>query len=78
MAAALGGPWRRLGSFGVVAVLVAALLALPLIFVLASVVAPVSEAWSHIASTLLPRYVWNTLLLTAGVACGVVSMGVVS
>ena len=76
--AALTQPWRRLGAIGIFTLAVATLLALPLLFVLASLLSPSTDAWSHVASTLLPRYVWNTVLLTAGVACGVVSMGVVS
>jgi iron(III) transport system permease protein len=37
-----------------------------------------SETWAHLAATGLGRYVGNTALLLAGVACGVVSIGVVS
>ncbi len=58
--------------------LVAALLALPVLSVLSSFFLGQSDTWRHIASTLLPRYTANTALLLIGVACGVVSMGVVS
>jgi iron(III) transport system permease protein len=57
---------------------VAALLALPIVTVLASVFSGASDTWAHLASTVLPRYVWNTLLLLIGVSWGVVSMGVLS
>lgn len=70
--------WHRLGILGIVSLLAAALLALPVVSVLASFLVGQSDAWSHIASTLLPRYTANTALLLVGVAAGVVSMGVVS
>lgn len=69
---------RKLGLLGVFAIVTAALLALPVVSVLASIFSGGTGAWQHIASTLLPRYVWNTLLLALGVAAGVVSMGVVA
>ncbi len=69
---------RKWGLLGGVAVATAALLALPVVSVLASVFDGGTDAWQHIASTLLPRYAWNTLLLALGVAAGVVSMGVIA
>jgi len=59
-------------------VVIAALLALPVLVVAASFFGGLSQNWSHLAATALPRYVGNTLLLLLAVACGVVSMGVVS
>ena len=58
--------------------LIAAALALPVLAVAASFFGGLSDNWSHLAATALPRYVGNTLLLLLAVACGVVSMGVVS
>ena len=58
--------------------LIAALLSLPVLAVVASFFGGLSDNWSHLAATALPRYVGNTLLLLVAVACGVVSMGVVS
>jgi iron(III) transport system permease protein len=69
---------RKLGPLGGMAVATAVVLALPVVSVLASVFGGATDAWQHIASTLLPRYAWNTLLLALGVAGGVVSMGVVA
>jgi iron(III) transport system permease protein len=69
---------KTLGLLGGAAVLVAALLALPVVFVGASFLGGASDAWGHLAATALPRYVGNTAMLLVGVACGVVSMGVVS
>ena len=51
---------------------------MPILAVLASVFGGASDAWTHIASTALPAYVANTLFLLVAVACGVVSMGVLS
>jgi iron(III) transport system permease protein len=58
--------------------IIAALLAVPVISVATSMLSGESQTWSHLASTALPRYVANTALLLAAVACGVVSMGVLS
>jgi iron(III) transport system permease protein len=69
---------RKLGLLGAVSIGTAALLAVPVVSVLASIFGGSTEAWQHIASTLLPRYAWNTFLLALGVAAGVVSMGVVA
>src|SRR5688572_13925674 len=60
------------------AILIAALLALPVVSVVMSVFSGAGETWQHLAATALPRYVLNTALLLAMVACGVVSIGVVS
>ena len=56
----------------------AALLALPVLAVVASFFGGLSENWSHLAATALPRYVGNTALLLVAVAGGVISIGVVS
>ena len=69
---------KRLGLLGAAALGTGALLALPVLAVVASVFQGGGEAWAHLAGTLLPLYVGNTLLLLAGVAWGVISMGVVS
>src|SRR5688572_10045405 len=60
------------------AILIAALLALPVVSVVMSVFSGAGETWQHLAATALPRYVLNTALLLAMVACGVISIGVVS
>jgi len=69
---------KALGPLGGTAVVIAAVLALPVLVVGASFFGGLSHNWSHLAATALPRYVGNTLLLLLAVACGVVSMGVVS
>lgn len=55
---------------------IALVLAIPVLFVAASVVTPAVEVWSHLASTVLVRYVLNSLGLMVGVGVGVVVIGV--
>jgi iron(III) transport system permease protein len=69
---------KRIGALGGSALLIAALLALPVLSVVSSILQGAGETWSHLAATALPRYVWNTALLLLGVAWGVISMGVLS
>ena len=68
----------RLSGLGVIAVLVAALLALPVVVVVSSVFSPSEGTWAHLASTVLPEYVRNSLLLMMGVAFGVMVGGISS
>jgi iron(III) transport system permease protein len=69
---------KSLGLLGGTALAIGALLALPVLFVVASVFRGGGETWAHLAATALPAYVWNTVLLLAAVAWGVISMGVLS
>ncbi len=55
---------------------IALLVALPMLAVVLNLVLPRGEAWAHLASTVLPGYVWNTVLLAAGVGAGVTVAGV--
>jgi iron(III) transport system permease protein len=68
---------RPLGVLGATALGIALLIALPVIYVGASVFSGGSDTWSHVISTGLVRYVGNTALLLIGVAVGVISMGVI-
>ena len=54
----------------------AGLVALPLGSVLGSLFAGGGGTWAHLVATGLARYVGNTALLLAAVACGVISIGV--
>lgn len=67
---------RPLSSFSLIALLVALLFIAPIAAVVSSIFAPGTGAWSHLASTVLPEYTFNTLWLLAGVAAGVVLLGV--
>jgi iron(III) transport system permease protein len=56
--------------------LVACVVALPVGVVVSNVFMPSHGVWAHLASTVLPEYVRNSLALMAGVAFGVVVGGV--
>ena len=66
---------RKLLSLPLAAMLVAALVALPVITVALHVFLPDEGAWRHIARVLLPQYVRNTVILVAGTAFGVLALG---
>jgi iron(III) transport system permease protein len=59
-----------------VALLIAGLVSIPVIVVASSVFVDTGEVWSHLASTVLPRYVSNSLILLAGVGIGTFVIGV--
>ncbi len=54
---------------------VATLFVLPVIAVVVNIFAPSGGAWSHLAATVLPRYIANTLWLVLGVGLGVPVIG---
>lgn len=58
------------------ALLIAALIALPVIVVVLNVFAPSQGTWAHLAATVLPEYILNSLALMLGVGAGVVLGGV--
>ena len=60
----------------VFAVALAAVLAMPVVVVLLNLLAPATDTWRHLASTVLADYVTNSLLLMLGVAFGVIVGGV--
>jgi iron(III) transport system permease protein len=70
--------FQRLGFLGGISLGAAALILLPILAVVASVFGAAGETWLHLARTSLGHYVLNTALLVAGVAAGVVSIGVLS
>jgi iron(III) transport system permease protein len=70
--------YKNLGLLGSIGILIAAVVALPVVFVLLSVFAGAGDTWKHLAATALPGYVLNTALLLVLVTWGVVSIGVVS
>ena len=57
-------------------VAIASLISTPVIFVLSSIFSDTGEIWSHLASTVLPRYLLNSFILMVGVGCGVSVIGV--
>ncbi len=60
----------------VFAVALAVVLALPVLVVLFNLLAPSTDTWRHLASTVLGDYITNSLLLMLGVAFGVIIGGV--
>lgn len=56
--------------------IIALLLASPIMVVLASLAQPFSGTWQHLARTVLPDYIANSLLLMLGVSLGVMLLGV--
>lgn len=55
---------------------IALILSLPTLTVLSSIFSNQAETWDHLAATVLPAYVGNSLSLMAGVSGGVLIMGV--
>jgi len=68
--------FQRLGFLEAISVGAAALILLPILAVVASVFGAAGDTWAHLANTALGHYVANTALLIAGVALGVISIGV--
>ena len=66
----------RLGWLGRASVITAALVLAPIAAVVFNVFLPSEATWSHLLSTVLPEYIWNTLLLICLVALGVIFFGV--
>ena len=54
---------RRTSAWTLGALAIAALIALPIVAVVAQVFRPTGGAWAHLASTVLPLYLTNSLLL---------------
>ncbi len=69
---------RRTPAWAWASVLVAALMAGPLVSVLVTALAPGGEAWLHLAQTVLPDLLVNSLLLVVLVGAMAASMGAVS
>ncbi|MEC7815587.1 MAG: iron ABC transporter permease [Pseudomonadota bacterium] len=55
--------------------LIAALVAVPVVVILVHVFFPSGDVWSHLASTVLPRYLVNTLILGVVVGLGTAIIG---
>jgi len=69
--------WSQLlDGWQLIAVGVAGAVALPVLVVLASLLAPSGAIWAHLAATVLRDYLWSTFALALGVGCGVLVLGV--
>jgi iron(III) transport system permease protein len=67
---------RRPGGLSTTAIVVAAMIALPVVVVLLNIFVPGEGTWRHLAATVLPGYVFNSLALMLGVAFGVMVGGI--
>lgn len=56
-------------------VIAAFILATPVFFVVAHIFVPSGEVWSHLASTVLPEYITNSIILLIGVGLGTLVIG---
>lgn len=65
-----------LGGWTLLVWAIACLISIPVVFVVGSVFTPAADVWSHLASTVLPRYVMNSIWLMLGVGSGVLLIGV--
>jgi len=54
---------------------IAGIIAVPVLVVLSYLLVPTGDIWRHLASTVLPRYVANTLGLMVGVGAGTMAIG---
>ena len=70
--------FTQLSWLGWVSIATAALVLAPIVAVVSNVFLSSETTWSHLVSTVLPDYVWSTLLLVLLVAAGVMFFGVLS
>ncbi|MEO1068812.1 MAG: iron ABC transporter permease, partial [Cyanobacteria bacterium J06638_6] len=77
---ALGTPWKALAfrpnGWTIAVTLIALVMLMPVAIILASLTTNSSEAWGHLAATVLPEYLRNSLVLMVGVGLGVLGIGV--
>jgi iron(III) transport system permease protein len=71
-----GGGFGGLGPWPLFALVVAALVSVPVLVVASSVFVSAGDIWSHLAATVLPLYISNSLWLLAGVGGGTLVIGV--
>lgn len=66
----------NLSVFGLIAILIGLILAIPIFGVVFSVFQEGQGNWPHLVDTVLPRYIVNSLILVIGVGIGVTLFGV--
>jgi iron(III) transport system permease protein len=71
-------PAVPIGGLGLVSLIVAALVVAPIGAVVWNIFLPSEATWGHLLSTVLPEYLYNTLLLLMMVTVGVTSCGVIA
>ena len=70
-----GGRSRSSGLLTWLAVLIAGLFSIPLISLVWNLFQDSNGTWEHLAATVLPDYLWNTMVLAWGVGLGVPIIG---
>lgn len=68
--------WHRISAWHLLSLLLAAMVAWPLLVIFSAWLQPESEIWRHLADTVLVDLVVNTLVLVLGVIVGVLVLGV--
>lgn len=63
-------------TWNIVTLLIAFLVSIPILTVAANIFVPAGEVWEHLAQTVLPDYVKNSIWLMLGVGFGVFVLGV--
>lgn len=64
------------GWWNILTIFVALLVSIPVLTVAANIFIPSGDIWQHLASTVLPDYIKNSILLMIGVGAGVFILGV--
>ncbi len=72
----INGQRRWLEPWALTAVIIAVLVAIPVVSVISIAFTPRENIWPHLATTVLPTYLWNTFVLLAGVGNAVLLTGV--
>ena len=68
----------QFNRWGFSIVVIALLMALPILVIASFIFQPANENWQHLFDNLLSEYVVNSLLLMLGVSVGVLTMGVIT
>jgi len=64
------------GWWNITTIIIALLVSIPILTVAANIFVPSGDVWQHLASTVLPDYIKNSLILMFGVGAGVFILGV--
>jgi len=72
----LGTFWNQLDGWTIAVAVIALLMISPVLVVLSGIFVDSSDIWSHLATTVLPQYIKNSLILMVGVGLGVLVLGV--
>ncbi|MGD1902511.1 MAG: ABC transporter permease [Geitlerinemataceae cyanobacterium] len=67
---------RQLDIWSIGALTIALIVAAPMLFIGSNLFDAPSDSWDHLAETVLPRYVTNSVLLSIGVGLSTIAIGV--